>query len=57
MIRMRIGIKPGASHEGGFTIFGRGFGNYEQDLVLRLHYLMDHQAQPTAATSAAQASD
>lgn len=36
--RVRIGIKPGARHQGGFTLFGRGFGNYEQDLMLRLHY-------------------
>ena len=37
-IRVRIGVKPDAEHAGGFNIFGQGFGNYEQDLVLRLHY-------------------
>lgn len=37
--RVRIGVKEGARHQGGFTLFGRGFGNYEQDLLLRLHYL------------------
>jgi predicted transcriptional regulator len=38
-IVVRIGIKPDAVHIGGFNLFGRGFGNYEQDLVLRLHYV------------------
>ncbi len=39
-ITIRIGNKPDADHVGGFNIFGKGFGNYAQDLVLRLHYLM-----------------
>ena len=37
-VTVRIGIKPDAVHPGGFNLFGRGFGNYEQDLILRLHY-------------------
>jgi predicted transcriptional regulator len=36
-IRMKIGIDPMASHPGGVNIFGRGFGNYDQDIVMRLH--------------------
>jgi predicted transcriptional regulator len=36
--RVRIGIKQDAVHQGGFTIFGRGYGNYEQDIVMRLHH-------------------
>ena len=36
--RVRIGVKPDASNQGGFTIFGRGFGNYQMDLTLRLRY-------------------
>jgi predicted transcriptional regulator len=35
---VRIGVKPDAEHVGGLTLFGRGFGNYDQDLVLRLHH-------------------
>ena len=35
-IRMRIGIDPKAAHPGGMNIFGRGFGNYDQDIVMRL---------------------
>ena len=36
-IRPRIGIKENAHHPGGMNIFGRGFGNYDQDIVLKLH--------------------
>jgi predicted transcriptional regulator len=36
-IRTRIGIKKDAKHPGGVNIFGRGFGNYDQEIVLRLH--------------------
>jgi predicted transcriptional regulator len=35
-IRMRIGVKDDAEHPGGINIFGLGFGNYNQDLVLRI---------------------
>jgi predicted transcriptional regulator len=36
-IRMKIGIDGKASHPGGVNIFGRGFGNYDQDIVMRLY--------------------
>ena len=36
-IRMRIGVREDAKHPGGINIFGRGFGNYDQDIILRLH--------------------
>lgn len=35
-IRLKIGVRPEAKHPGGINIFGRGFGNYDQDIVLRL---------------------
>jgi predicted transcriptional regulator len=35
-IRLRIGVKQDAKHPGGINIFGRGFGNYDQDILLRL---------------------
>jgi predicted transcriptional regulator len=38
-IDVRIGVKPDAEHQGGFNLFGRGFGNYEQDLLMRLHFV------------------
>lgn len=36
-IRLRIAVKKDARHPGGINIFGRGFGNYDQDIVLRLN--------------------
>ena len=36
-IRMRIGIEDHAGHPGGVNIFGKGFGNYDQDIVMRLY--------------------
>jgi predicted transcriptional regulator len=35
-IRMRVGVKDDAEHPGGINIFGKGFGNYGQDIVLRI---------------------
>ena len=36
-IRLRIGIDEGAKHPGGVNIFGKGFGNHDQDIMMRLH--------------------
>lgn len=36
--KVRIGVKPDAVHQGGFTIYGKCFGNYEVDLVLRIRH-------------------
>lgn len=36
-IRMRIGIAEQAKRPGGINIFGRGFGNYDQDIIMRLY--------------------
>ncbi|MDR1287498.1 MAG: helix-turn-helix domain-containing protein [Treponema sp.] len=35
-IKVRIGVKDSARHVGGINIFGKGFGNYDQDILLRL---------------------
>jgi predicted transcriptional regulator len=35
-IRLKIEVKPDARHPGGVNVFGRGFGNYDQDIVLRV---------------------
>ena len=37
-IVVRIGVRPDAENVGGLNLFGRGFGNYPQDLGLRLEY-------------------
>jgi predicted transcriptional regulator len=44
-IRIRIGIDERAEHPGGVNIFGKGFGNYDQDIVMRL-YLRRNGARP-----------
>ncbi|MEI8095937.1 MAG: helix-turn-helix domain-containing protein [Spirochaetales bacterium] len=35
-VKVKIGVKEEAEHLGGMNIFGRGFGNYGQDIILRL---------------------
>lgn len=37
-IPVKIGIKDGAANVGGMNLFGRKFGNYPQDIVLRQHF-------------------
>jgi predicted transcriptional regulator len=37
-VKVRIGVKDEAEHIGGLNIFGRGFGNYDQAIVLRLYF-------------------
>ncbi|RYG39327.1 ArsR family transcriptional regulator [bacterium] len=40
---VRLGVKDDAKNAGGFTLFGKGFGNYEMGLVMRL----DHGTPPS----------
>ncbi|AMM83498.1 helix-turn-helix domain-containing protein [Martelella lutilitoris] len=35
-IRLSISVHEDARHPGGVNIFGKGFGNYDQDIVLRI---------------------
>ena len=35
-IRLKIGIDDAATHPGGVNIFGKGFGNHNQDILMRL---------------------
>ena len=35
-IRLCVSVREDARHPGGVNIFGKGFGNYDQDIVLRL---------------------
>ncbi len=37
-ITVRLGVEGNADHVGGINVFGKGFGNYNQDLILRLHF-------------------
>jgi len=36
--KIRIGVKPDARNQGGFTLYGRSFGNYQIGLILRLRH-------------------
>jgi predicted transcriptional regulator len=37
-VSVRIGVKADAEHVGGLNLFGSRFGNYPQDLILRIGY-------------------
>jgi predicted transcriptional regulator len=37
-ISVRLGVEEDANRVGGINIFGRNFGNYDQDLILRLFF-------------------
>jgi predicted transcriptional regulator len=37
-ITLRFSVPETAAHVGGLTIFGRSFGNYRQDIRVRMHY-------------------
>lgn len=37
-ISVRIGVKADAAHVGGLNLFGKCFGNYAQDLIMRIAY-------------------
>lgn len=51
-IRMRLGIEASAEHPGGVNIFGKGFGNYDQDILMRLYlHPPDHGSARTARGS------
>lgn len=38
LVRLRLGVKPGAANPRGLNLFGRAFGNYPQDIVVQLRY-------------------
>ncbi|WP_413408800.1 ArsR/SmtB family transcription factor [Paenibacillus amylolyticus] len=42
-LRMRVGIKPDAVYQGGINLFGRQFGDYDQNIKMTLNYAMDQE--------------
>ncbi|MGH2561499.1 MAG: ArsR/SmtB family transcription factor [Thermomicrobiales bacterium] len=42
-VTVRLGVKPDARHVNGLNLFGRAFGNYPEDLILRIAY--DHEGR------------
>jgi predicted transcriptional regulator len=48
-IAVRIGVHPDATNVGGINIFGSGFGNYPQDIDMRIEYdVADADRRPAA---------
>lgn len=45
LLTLRIAVKEDAKHVGGLTIFGHGFGNYNQDILFQLFYTNQTQAE------------
>ena len=41
----RFEVPQTATHVGGLTLYGRGFGNYDQDIVFRMYYKEGKQQQ------------
>ena len=37
-IDVKLGNKPGAKYEGGFNLFGKHYGDYNQGIVLTMEY-------------------
>jgi predicted transcriptional regulator len=35
---LRLSVDEDAAHVGGLTLYGKGFGNYNQDIVFRTYY-------------------
>ncbi|MGF9696059.1 MULTISPECIES: ArsR/SmtB family transcription factor [Paenibacillus] len=40
-LRLRIGIKPDAVYQGGVNLFGRQFGDHDQNIKMTINYVMD----------------
>jgi predicted transcriptional regulator len=36
--KVRLGVKPEAANQGGFSLFGKGFGSFETDIVFKIHH-------------------
>lgn len=37
-LRLKIAVEENAAHVGGITLFGKGFGNYDQDIKVAINY-------------------
>ena len=38
VIKFKLAVPENAEHVGGLTIFGKGFGNYNQDIIVKMAY-------------------
>lgn len=46
-LRLRIAAHRDAQHAGGLTLYGRGFGNYDQGIRVRMQYRKSRTAKQT----------
>ena len=37
-LKLRIGVEKRGRYQGGVALYGTGFGNYNQDIHVRVHY-------------------
>jgi predicted transcriptional regulator len=37
-IRFKLSVNPDSKYVGGLTIYGKNFGNYNQDIKVKLNY-------------------
>ena len=51
VVNIRLGVKSEALHVGGINLFGRSFGNYPQDLTLRVDYTPGTPSRRTTRTT------
>ena len=51
VITIRLGVKEDAQNVGGINIFGSGFGNYPQDITLRIEQLRTTPSRKAAPSS------
>lgn len=35
---LRIAVEENSEHVGGLSLFGKGFGNYDQDIVVKVYF-------------------
>ncbi|SFQ04353.1 transcriptional regulator, ArsR family [Caldicoprobacter faecalis] len=47
----RIAVLDDAKHIGGVTLYGKGFGNYDQDIVVRVYYSIRPVSAPQTSSS------
>lgn len=47
-IKFRLSVKEDSEHVGGLTIFGRNFGNYNQNMNVRIHFSPQDDNLPLA---------
>lgn len=38
LMHLRLSVRDDAAHIGGLTVFGKGFGNYDQDIRVQIYY-------------------